>query len=139
MAVTLGRSALVSNVTLLVSQGATNVFSFTWADAAGTEEDPLPPVPRDLTGYKARCQARKRHSSAAAWFTLTDVASDDGVIELDSAGRVVLTLAPAASSAWGTTNTRGVWDLKLASPAGLVTRLAEGPVVVALEATKDAE
>lgn len=128
MAQTIGRRAVIEDVTWLISQGATNAFSLTWN--TGTADDP---EPYDFTGHTARLQVRRR-PGADAWVTLTSTPSASGQIGIDGT-TLLVELEPEASSAWGTANRTGQWDLEIEDPTGDVVRLVMGPVEVSLETT----
>jgi len=128
--VTLGRGVLLS-ANLNITQGQTNGFSLRWLpEGEGS-------AGQDLTGWHARCQARRRPGAAGeAWFTVTDDPDgEDGSIFLGSDGEINLTLKPEASSRWGTANKVGTWDLELIDPSGTVITFARGAVTVDLETT----
>ena len=130
MAQTIGRRAVIEDVTWVISQGATNSFTLTWN--VGT---PDAPQLYDFTGHTARCQARRR-PGAAQWFTLTDERSLAGQIALEGT-TLTVELSPEASTAWATTNRAGQWDLELVDPSGDVVRLVMGDVEVSLEITAE--
>ena len=127
--VTLGRSALISGVSLLVSQGSDNFYRFRWSQKDAS--DVVTPV--DLTGYTAEAQMRATVGSAI-WVTLT---SPDA-IQLGADGSITILLGDEVTSAveWNDYKT-GVWDIELTSPLGVVTRFAEGTVSVAPDVTRD--
>ena len=131
----LGRSALVE-CDIIVSQGATNEYSFRYATDDGTA------TPVDLTSWSARAQLRHK-VGGEVWLSLTD---EDG-ITLGADGLVSILIEPAATEvpAWngyaklraGVPVPSGVWDLELESPTGYVVRLVEGVVTVAPDVTRD--
>lgn len=128
MAQTIGRRALIEDVTWVISQGATNTFAIQWNIGPAGE-----PELYDFSDHTARCQARRK-PGMDPWFTLTDEAGPDGQIELDG-DTLTVTLLPEASSEWRQANKSGQWDLEVVDPAGEVIRMAMGPVEVSLEVT----
>jgi hypothetical protein len=129
MAVTLGLSALISDVTLIVSQGADNHYHFRWSkeDAAGV----ITPV--DLSLYTGRAQMRAAVGTAI-WVELT---TPTGIV-VDALGNITIHLDDALTEVveWNDYKA-GVWDIELESPAGEVTRFAEGTVTVSPDVTRD--
>jgi len=132
VAQTIGRRALIEDVTWVISQGATNSFALQWN--VGTDAEP---ELYDFTGHQARCQARRK-PGAEPWFTLTEGEGLDGRIWIDGT-QLTVELYPEASTEWRQANKAGQWDLEIASPDGEVTRLAMGPVEVSLEITATEE
>lgn len=109
---------------LIVNKGETLELPITYKDEAGQ--------PIDLTGYAARLQVRERHDSQAVLLELT---TENGGITIDGpAGTLTLHLSAAASAAL--TWERGVYDLEIVSPSGVVTRLLEGSALTRPEVTR---
>lgn len=107
-----------------VLQGATFQWRVTWKDSLG--------VAIDLTGYTARMQIRERRTSTD---TLVNLTTENGGIALGgAAGHIDITIAAAATAA--ITALRGVYDLEIVSPAGVVYRLAMGGVTFSPEVTR---
>ena len=81
----------------------------------------------DLTGYSARAQLRYRYADPlpAAVFT---------ALIVPSLGEVSLSLSPEQTSALS--RKIAYWDCELASPDGIVQRLAQGRVTISPEVTK---
>lgn len=107
-----------------IEQGATWTLDISVSDENG---DAI-----DLTGYTARMSIKRDSRETAALLELT-TANGRIIITADS-GLVTLALT-AAETAAITTWTRGVYDLELISPAGWVTRLCEGAVLVTANVT----
>ena len=107
---------------LTMWQGATWDYTLTWTISA---------TPVNLTGYTARMQVRKLHSSPTAVLSLTNLA---GITLGGSAGTIVL--AATATQTAAITASTYVYDLELVSGAGVVTRLLEGTMTVDAEATR---
>lgn len=115
-------TAETHNIT--IEQGATFRLSLIWNDAAG---DPI-----NLTGYTARMQVRRKHSSADP--ALLSFTTEDGSITLGgSAGTV--TVVGLATLTDDLTIKSGVYDLELVNGAE-VTRLIEGAVTITPEVTR---
>ena len=107
-------------------QGETFDRTVTWE--VGPDRDNRTPV--DITGYSARLQVRRKHTSADTVFSLTDT---DGLTLGDAAGTVQIQL-----SATDTADVSGkyVFDLELESPGGVVTRIVEGVIEFTPEVTR---
>lgn len=87
-------------------------------------------TPIDLSGYVGRLTVRDRIGGAAL-LTLTDAGG--GVSINASAGTITLNVTATATAAF--TWTKGVYDLELQSPTGVVTALMYGAVSVTKEVT----
>lgn len=86
--------------------------------------------PADLTNWTVLAQVRDTAESADVlheWGSLRANVSTEN-------GRVTLFVAPADSAAW--TWRRGVYDVELTDPNGVVYRISEGPVYVSPEVTR---
>lgn len=109
---------------ILIEQGATFQRTFVWKDS---NEDPV-----DITGYTARMQIRRKKSSTTAEHEAT---TENGGITLgDTAGTVAITIAATDTADFSFS--KGVYDLELVDPQGVVTRLVEGGVEVNQEVTR---
>ncbi len=106
-----------------VEQGATFIRVFTWNNPNGT--------PVDLTGYTARMQIRQSVVSPTYYY---QALSGGDIVLGGSAGTITLTIPAPTSAAW--TFIKGVYDLELQSPSGIVTRLVQGNVTVSREVTR---
>ncbi len=107
-----------------IYQGATFTYTLTWKDDAGT--------PIDITGFTAVLQFRESRDASTTFLTLSTAA---GGITLGGAAGTI-TLAISATDTTAITVTGGVYDLKLTSGAGVVTRLLEGEVLISKEVTR---
>lgn len=108
-----------------IEQGTTFSTTFQWKDSEG--------VSMNLTGYKARLQARKSFSAPDA---LIDATTENGLISLvPDTGEVNITLP--ASLTTGFNWRRAFYDLELVSSAGVVTRLVHGIISISFEVTKN--
>ena len=113
-----------ARLNLKIEQGATFSHRLFWKDASRT--------PIDLTGYLARMHVREDKSSVGILTELTiannriTLGGVNGTIDLS------ITATDTAAITW----LRGVYDLELESPTGVVTRLVEGTVIVATEVTR---
>lgn len=109
---------------LRINKGETLELPITYKDETGQ--------PINLTNYTARLQVRERHESTSVLLELT---TENGGITIDGpAGTLTLHLAAAASAAL--TWERGVYDLEIVSPSGVVTRLLEGAALTRPEVTR---
>lgn len=140
----LGRASLV-RADLVIGQGQDNEYPMRWRTLteewsewnAGGQEGSEPVKygdPIDLSDWSAWMQIRRRVGQDP-WVTITHVPSDSGAITLGEDGQIVIWLSHEASSAWGTTNTAGVWDLELQPPGGRRVTFARGNVTVEREVT----
>jgi hypothetical protein len=84
-------------------------------------------TPVDMTGFTARMQIKDRVGGTV----LLDVSP---YIALDNSEKKITITIPAAITE-AITFTKGVYDLEMASPAGVVTELLSGSVVVTKEVT----
>jgi hypothetical protein len=113
-----------TKVNLLINQGATFRYKFTWKDAKGRLID--------LTGFSARMQIRATVTDVAILVTLTTVSG--GIVLGAKAGTVSLFMSDTNTSAlaWA----KGVYDIELVSPSAEVFRLVGGTVTVSPEVTR---
>lgn len=108
-----------------IEQGTTFTITFQWKDSLNE--------PINLTGYKARLQARKGYNAPDA---LIDATTENGLITLvPDTGEVNVEL-PATLTA-GFNWRRAFYDLELVSSTGVVTRLVHGIIDVSFEVTKN--
>lgn len=105
-------------------QGATFIRTMTLKDDADNA--------RDLTGYSARMQVRRRLTDTTVVWEGT---TGNGKIVLGaSAGTVEITMTPTETGAF----TRdGVYDLEIEDGSGVVERVLEGAFYLNLEVTRD--
>jgi len=110
---------------ITIEQGATFRLSLIWKDSAGALVD--------LTGYTARMQVRRRHSSEdPPALSLTSAAGD--IVLGGTAGTIVVTAAATVTD--DIDFKAGVYDLELEDSTGFVTRLVEGSVTITPEVTR---
>lgn len=112
-------------VNLLINQGATFRYKFTWRDVKARLID--------LTGYTARMQIRSDVASAVILVALTT--ENSGITLGNKLGTVTLFMSDASTSAL-TTWAKGVYDIELISPSLEVYRLVGGTVTVSPEVTR---
>lgn len=122
---------------LLIEQGATFTFTFTWSDGVVDPVDPTivtAGTPKDLTGYTARMQIRKSQGDPA----LISADTTNGKIILGvppgggapvlTNGRITVKLTDEDTD---TLNTKSaLYDLEVENAAGDVWRLLKGKVTV---------
>lgn len=108
---------------ITIEQGATFQLSLIWKDSDA--------VPIDITGYTARMQVRRRHTSDTTMLEFTSAAGD---ITLGGAAGTIVVSADAPLT--GETARSAVYDIELVSPAGVITRLLEGDVTITPEVTR---
>lgn len=87
-------------------------------------------TPADLAGFTARMKIKTRIGGT----TLLELTTENGRILVDDAAKTITLLVPAADTA-ALTFARGVYDLEMVGPTGVVTAIAEGQVRVTREAT----
>ena len=87
-------------------------------------------TPQDLSGYTARMTIKDRVGGT----TLLSLTTTNGGIEIDDNAKTILLIVEAADTA-AITWLRGVYDLELESPGGVVTRLMSGRIMVSDEVT----
>lgn len=89
----------------------------------------------NLTGYTARMQVRQTYDSDA----ILSLSTTNGQLQLTPThGRVRLNLVPADTTPLSFTGEafEGIYDLELESPAGVVTRVAQGSFTINREVTR---
>lgn len=115
---------------IVIDQGADYRLPLRWwTDSTKTQL-------RDLTGYTARMQARRRHSDADTTLSITEPVN---IVLGDGTGAENVTVVlTAAQTAALPAPFRGVYDLELVDTGGTgeVTRLIEGEFVVNPEVTR---
>lgn len=109
---------------LAVDQGSDWTMSVTYAD-------PTTKVPYNLTGYTARMFIKAQVGDVSPLLQLTTA---NGKITVDGPnGKLTVTMSNTETD---TLPELAFYDLELIAPAGLVTRLIEGPVRTSLGVTK---
>lgn len=109
---------------LTIYQGATFELRVIWQDSNR--------APINLTGYTARMQIRERLSATT---TLANMTSENGGITLGgSTGTIDLLLTAAETAAINAV--RGVYDLELISPSGVVSKVLADEVDFVKEVTR---
>lgn len=86
--------------------------------------------PFDTTGWSARSQARRRHTSTTI---LHEWTSGDGSIEFKD-GALFLHVPNQVSADWEWKS--AVYDIEIVSPGGTVIRVTEGTMAVSPEVTR---
>lgn len=102
---------------LTIEQGADFELTIPVLDAAGAAQT--------VTGWTARAQVRRRTDDPTPLAELTCTCTG---------AQVVVTVPAATSTGWSWT--AGRYQIELEDPAGAVTRLAQGRVVVSPEITR---
>jgi len=109
---------------ITIEQGTTVRIPFVWKDETGEVVN--------LTGYKARMQARRSISSASP---VIDATTENGLLLIEpEQGRIWLDI-PATTTAtfdWP----RARYDLEVESASGVVTRLLQGQITLSKEVTR---
>jgi hypothetical protein len=113
---------------LSINQGATFAQVFTWTTSPTTSAVGAASAPVNVTGYTASMQFRAYPLST----TILYDASANLVLG-GAAGTITLTIPAATTQTFTWWN--GVYDLILTDPAGVVTRLLQGTVVVTAAVT----
>lgn len=109
---------------LLIEQGATFVKDIVWKDGYG--------VAVDVVGYTARMQIRPHTSSDTVMLSAT---TENGYIVIGPEAGTIHISIPATVTA-ALTQSRGVYDLEMVDPDGVVTRLLQGGVAISKEVTR---
>jgi hypothetical protein len=99
---------------IAIDQGADWYLTVTYQNPAGT--------PVNLTGYTAALQIRQNFSDANAELTLTT--ANGGIVITASTGTLAIHATAALTLAIGAG--AYVYDIKITSSAGIVTRLTQG-------------
>jgi len=115
---------LASTYNILVDQGSTYTLAVTYKDSSGTAIN--------LTGYTAAMQLRENYDSATAVLSLSSPSS--GIVITGASGLVTITMSAIQTAALSADTF--LYDLEIASPASVKTRLIQGVVVVSAEVTK---
>ena len=141
---------------LCIDQGSTFIRVFTWTTTEGTCScgsscgdgcgcgtssntsggscvsscDAGTPV--DVTGYTADMQIRQTIASSTI---LYEASTANGAIVMGTTDGTITLTIPATDTANFTWN-RGVYDLNMTSPTGVVTRLLQGYAIVSPEVTR---
>jgi hypothetical protein len=87
-------------------------------------------TPHDLSGYTARLTVKDKLGGVE----LLSLTTENGGISVDNVGKLItitVTATASAALAW----VKGVYDLELVSPTGVVTALMYGTVTVTKEVT----
>ena len=87
-------------------------------------------TPVDLTGYTARMSIKDKIGGSV----LHSLTTENNGIDIDPAAKTITLSIPAADTEdfiWS----RGVYDLEMVSPAGKVTRIISGRIVLSREVT----
>lgn len=107
-----------------IEQGASFNVPLVWKDSNG--------VLVNMTGYTARMHVREAIDDPVILMELT---TQNGRIAIDAPTgtiRLLLSATETAAITW----VRGVYDLELVDPAGVVTRLLQGQLRVSKEVTR---
>jgi len=115
---------LASTYNILVDQGSTYTLAVTYKDSSGTAIN--------LTGYTAAMQLRENYDSATAVLSLSSPST--GIVITGASGLVTITMSATQTAALSADTF--LYDLEIASPASVKTRLIQGVVVVSAEVTK---
>ena len=120
---TYGQAALY-RTDIILAAGATNVYAFRYGTKANSA---APTVYVDLTGWTGQMQVRAK-PDGDVWATATVV--------VDSIGHVTATIAAVDTNTrdWDT-RTRGMYNLYLTSPSGVVIRFIEGFAICSPDVT----
>lgn len=90
-------------------------------------------VPVDLTGYTGRCHIRLKASSPEF---LVDMSSANGGFVLVGAADGTFALVLSADVTAALTFKTAVYDIELAAPDGVVSRVLQGTVTLSHEVTR---
>lgn len=119
------RDVIRGGTDLVVPQGTSWSRRFEFLDASGE------PVDLTAEGWSAKADLRIRKAAPEVLYTWS---SDTANLDMTADGELILTLEPEETASW--VFRRGVWDLEVTDPDGVVTRLAEGRLRVTREVTR---
>ena len=123
--ITLGMGSL-ADVSLLISQGSTNSYSFVYSRMVSDVKTPV-----DLSGFTVKSQIRA-YVGGPVYLQL------DSYITLGTDGSVNLVIPATVTQdpVWSTYH-NGVWDLELTeTSSGVVVRFVSGTVTVSADVTR---
>jgi hypothetical protein len=103
-----------------IEQGTTWLREVIWQDGSKT--------PIDVTDYHAALQVRESKDSNSTLLSLLDTGTSPAIVVGTTDGKFTITL-PAATSAALSFET-AVYDFKVTSDTGVVTRLLEGNMIL---------
>jgi len=109
------------NYTLKITQGATLNLPMTWRDSAGAAID--------VTSYTAVLRAKEKISDSANVLDMTSANSQIVVGNTNGIFTLALTAAETAALSFR----KAIYQMEVTSPAGVVTRLIQGTVLVSTE------
>lgn len=110
---------------LTIEQGSTFDDEYQYVDDDGN--------PVDITGYTVRMQGRLSVESSA---TVLDWDTAGGEITLSDPSNGKFKFAADPTTTGALDFTRGVYDLEIESPGGVVRRLLEGELILAKQVTR---
>lgn len=115
---------------ILIEKGATYRQVFQYLDA---DENAI-----DLTGWSARMKVRSPdwQGDVVPGFDLSSDASPGGITITAATGEVTVEVAATDTAAIESDICRGVYDLELEGPDGVVVRLIEGRIAIVPEVTR---
>lgn len=116
---------------ITIEQGATWQHSLTWNEYDENNPPTYVGAVKDLTGYTARAQIRRKKRSDTFFIELTT--ENDRIFLGGVLGTIELALSAEETAALDFTT--GVWDLELEKD-GIVIRLVEGAVTLSKEVTR---
>lgn len=111
---------------LVIEQGATLLQTFRWTSSAGAGVD--------LTGCTAKMQIRAGYADTGA-AVLLELSTTAGTIVITAASGQIDLVVPASTTT-ALTWVKGVYDLEVTTPLGVVSRLVQGAVSVTKEVTR---
>lgn len=117
------------NYDLTIDQGADWFWTIRWK--VGSTQKTA--VAKDVTGYSARMQIRRTHSSATAMLSLTSQ-PNGGIVVGGVNGTFSVRITPTQASALQPG--KNVYDFEVIDTAGTITKLARGTITVIPEVTR---
>lgn len=110
--------------TITIEQGSTFSLSINYQDSGGSTID--------LSSYSARMQAREEAGSTSTIFSISSASE----ITLGASDPNLLVTLTATTTAALAAPWRGIYDLEIESPSGVVTKLLKGVLLVESEVTR---
>lgn len=94
-------------------------------------EDGTPLAPVNISGYTGKLQIRHREGSKAVLLTLTNGSG----LTLGADGSITIAISATNTSSLQTSDNMAIYDLKLTSGSGVVSRIFQGKVIISPQVT----
>jgi hypothetical protein len=117
---------MAGKLDIVIEQGTSWTREIVWADITKTAID--------VTGYHAAMQIRETVDSATTLLSILDTGTSPAIVVGTTDGKFTITLLAAVTAALDFET--AVYDLKITSAGGIVTRLLEGTVFLSKAVTR---